>query len=150
MAQPTADRMDEYRLKARCVRVFPDYVTWPADCGPKNRPLVIGVVGESPFGNHLNDLFSVANQQQNKPQLLYITKNLRAIETCDVLFICETESDRLYEILRMIKGRPILTIADSPDFARRGVMINLVMDRDRISLEVNLPILRLSELQVSP
>lgn len=151
MVQPTAaNRQDEYRLKARYVSLLPDHVTWPAACGPITRQLTIGVVGESSFGNHLNDLFVPGKPQSRRGRLIYIARNLRVIETCDVLFICESESERLYEILRMIKGRPILTIADSPDFARRGVMINLVTDRDRINLEVNLPAARLSELQVSP
>jgi|GEM_PF-2259925 len=142
--------MGEYRLKASYVSLLPDYITWPASSRQDGHQLVIGIVGESPFGNHLNDLFLPGKPQSTKSRLVYITNNLRAIENCDVLFICESESERLYEILRKIKGRPVLTLADSPDFARRGVMINLFLDRDRIGFEVNLPALRSSGLEMSP
>jgi hypothetical protein len=145
---PGSSRLVEYQVKARCVSLLPDYIKWPSN-GPEGRPIVIGVVGDSLFENYLNDLFTPGSPLSRKGRLMYLQAR-QSLETCDVLFICDSESERLYEILRRIKGRPILTVADSPDFARRGVMINLVLDRDRIALEINLNALRASGLEVSP
>lgn len=138
----------EYQIKARYLSVLPEYIQWPSGRAKAPRLLVIGVIGESPFENHLDDLFSPGKPQSKKGKVLYLP-NLQGLEACDVLFIPESESDRLFEVLRKVKGRPVLTIGDSPDFARRGVMVNLVLDRDRVSLEVNLTSLRNSGLEVS-
>ncbi len=149
LAQPApANPTGEFQQKARILSLLPEYITWPADSGQSGRPLVIGVVGDSPFGSHLDAFFTPGQPQSRKGRVLYLN-NLRAIETCDVLFICESESERLYEILRRVKDRPILTMGASPDFARRGVMVNLVLDRGRIGLEVNRTACRLSRLEVS-
>lgn len=141
-------RLAEYQLKARYLSILPDYVTWPEGQGRGKRPLVIGVIGDSLFEDYLNDLFAPGKPHSRSGRVVYL-QNRQALETCDVLFICESESEWLYEILKRVKGRSILTIGDSPDFARRGVMINLVMERDRITLEVNLLAVRNSNLEIS-
>lgn len=142
------NRLAEYQAKARYLSILPDYVKWPESHGQGKRAMVIGVIGDSLFENYLNDLFAPGKPHARNGRVVYL-QNRQAIEACDVIFICESESEWLYEILKRIKGRSILTIGDSPDFARRGVMINLVMERDRIGLEVNLPALRNSNLEVS-
>lgn len=143
-----SSRLAEYQLKARYLSILPDYVKWPEGQGHGKRPLVIGVIGDSLFEDYLNDLFAPGKPHSRNGRVVYL-QNRQALETCDVLFICESESEWLYEILKKVKGRSILTIGDSPDFARRGVMINLVMERDRIGLEVNLPAVRSSNLEIS-
>ncbi len=142
------NRLAEYQAKARYLSILPDYVKWPESHGQGKRALVIGVIGDSLFENHLDELFAPGKPHARKGRVVYL-QNRQAIESCDVIFICESESEWLYEILKRVKGRPILTIGDSPDFARRGVMINLVVERDRIGLEVNLPAVRNSNLEVS-
>jgi len=144
----TPNRLAEYQVKARYLSTLPDYVKWPEGHGRERGPLVIGVIGDSMFENYLNDLFAPGKPQSRNGRLVYL-ENRQGIEACDVIFICASESEWLYEILKRVKGRSILTIGDSPDFGRRGVMINLVMERDRIGLEVNLPAVRNSNLEVS-
>ncbi len=141
--------MKEYEAKARCVSLLllPEYIKWPA-AGQEGGLRVLGVIGECLFKKDLNELFAPGKPASRKARLVYLT-NFRTLESCDALFICESESERLYEILRRIKGRPILTLGDTPDFAQRGVMINLALERDRIGLEVNLPVLRLSGLELN-
>jgi hypothetical protein len=149
LAQSQGSRLPgEYQIKARYLSVLPEYIQWPPGSGMANRQLVIGVMGESPFENHLDELFSPGKPQAKKGKVLYLP-NTQGLEACDVLFIPESESDRLFEILRKVKGRPVLTIGDSSDFARRGVMVNLVLERDRVRLEINLTSLRDSGLKVS-
>ncbi len=143
---PSASRLAEYQAKARYLSILPDYVKWPEDQGKKG--LVIGVIGDSRFENYLNDLFTPGNPHSRTGRIIYL-QSRQALEGCDVIFICDSESEWLYEILKKVRGRSILTIGDSPDFARRGVMINLVVERNRIGLEVNLAAVRSSHLEIS-
>ncbi len=141
----------EYQAKARLLNILPDYLKWPPGHDPGARPLVLGVIGTSPFDNHLSELQGLDRPKSRKLRCVPVP-NLRAVEACDLLFICESESWRLAEILQKAKGRAIVTVADTPGFAKRGVMVNLVLNpnRDRVGLEVNLGVLRQPHFEASP
>ncbi len=49
-----------------------------------------------------------------------------------------------------MKGRPILTVADTEGFAQAGVMVGLVRSGTRIGFEVNLAPTRASGLRMAP
>lgn len=135
-------RLPEYQTKAKLIRNLMSYVQWPQEQG---RPLVLGVMGVSPFENYLNDLSKGRGTQIR----LMFFRSLKGLEGCDAVFICDSEADRLPEILRALQGRPILTLGDSSGFARRGVMINLRVADERIALEVNLRAARQAGLEIS-
>src|SRR6266700_7057796 len=50
---------DENQIKAVFLFNFAQFVEWPARAFPgKEAPLVIGILGEDPFGNYLDELVS--------------------------------------------------------------------------------------------
>ena len=50
------DQPSEYQLKAAFLYHFAQLVNWPAEAfAQTNSPLVIGVLGENPFGNQLEE-----------------------------------------------------------------------------------------------
>lgn len=135
-------RLPEYQTKAKLIRNLLNYVSWPQ---AKDRPLVLGVLGVSPFEDYLNDI----PKGRGTPVRLTFFRSLKGLEGCDAVFICDSEANRLPEILRAVQGRPVLTLADSPGLAQRGVMINLVVVEEHINLEVNLRTARQAGLTVS-
>ncbi|HVH09481.1 MAG TPA: YfiR family protein, partial [Gemmatimonadales bacterium] len=56
---------------------------------------------------------------------------------CDILFISESEDERVDEILAALKNRPILTVSDAANFAQRGGIIRFVTAKSRVRLEIN-------------
>jgi hypothetical protein len=76
-------------------------------------------------------------------------KNLKGIEDCDLVFICESEQERIPEILDRLKARPVLTISDCSDGARKGVMVNFMIDERRVRFEINLGAVKSSGLNPS-
>lgn len=132
-------REPEYSIKARILHSIGGYITWPATQKGANRPFVIGVLGESPF-EHFLDEMGRGKVIQNRPASVTYIRSLNpsAIQGCDILFICESEMDRLADILRVCRGKSILTVSDSQGFAEKGVMINFVVTGvDYIGFEVN-------------
>jgi len=69
---------------------------------------------------------------------------------CDLLFICASERPRLAAILAQVKGRAVLTVADSDGFARTGVMVAMVRSGARVDFEVNLAPVREAGLRMAP
>ena len=66
-----------------------------------------------------------------------------------VLFIDVDNPRVIAAVLNKIKGRPILTIGQSPDFLRMGGMINLVESGSRFKLQVNICEARKAGLTIS-
>jgi len=72
------------------------------------------------------------------------------IKQCQTLYISHSHTKQLATILDDIKTYPVLTIADSPDAAALGVMINMHLKENKIKFEINLKSARDSGLNISP
>jgi hypothetical protein len=57
---------------------------------------------------------------------------------CHLLFIAESEKQRLHEILLKIVGKPILTVGDTSGFSSQGVIINFFLESDFVRFEINM------------
>lgn len=139
----------EYQLKAVFLFNFAQFVEWPADAfdGPK-APLVIGVLGEDPFGPHLED--TVRDEIiGGRPLVARRFPRPEDIDQCHILFISRSESNHLAEIISALRGRRILTVADTEGFALRGVMIRFISEKNRIRLRINLDAAKAAGLVVS-
>src|SRR2546426_3168378 len=110
----------EYQVKAVFLFNFAQFVEWPANAFPETRtPLVIGVLGEDPFGAYLDE--TVRGEKVNDQSLaVQRYRRVEEIKTCHVLFISRSEADRLEQIFNGLKGRNILTVGDCDGFAPRG------------------------------
>ncbi|MEO7347924.1 MAG: YfiR family protein, partial [Opitutaceae bacterium] len=66
-AQPATS--DEYKVKAAFLFNFAQFVEWPAQAfRPADAPLVIGILGDDPFGPYLDEL--VRGEKVGKRPLL--------------------------------------------------------------------------------
>jgi hypothetical protein len=142
-------RIPEYQAKATILKALGNYTRWPGG-RVQNKAFTIGILGSSPFGRHLEA--QVRNQQvrgQGISLLPMHSPNPGQIQACDILFICESESDRLSEVLAHCQGRPILTIGDTPGYGHRGVMLNFTFAAHLLGLEVNLQAIKGAGLEVS-
>lgn len=138
----------EYYVKAKIIRLLLDYVEWPV--GSADHPLVVGVLEPSPFGEHLPRALDKVVLRGGRALHLRSFRSPAQITGCDVLFIPESQEAALGGILRGLEGKPVLTIADTTGFARKGVIVNLAIANSRVRLEVNLAAMKRSGLMISP
>jgi hypothetical protein len=128
----------EYRIKAVFLFNFAQFAHWPpAAFADDQSPLVIGVLGADPFGPMLAEV--VAGEKLGRHA--FVVRHYDRVEevgACQILFISRSASGRLDRIIGSLRHRPILTVGDMDSFARRGGLIQLVTERNRIRLRVNL------------
>lgn len=139
----------EYQVKAVFLFNFAQFVDWPADAfsGPDS-PVVIGVLGEDPFGDFLDQ--TVRHEHLGgRPFQVRRYQSADEIKTCHILFISRSEADRPEEVLAALKHRPLLTVSDADGFAQRGGMIRFVTDRSRIRLQLNVGAAEAAHLTIS-
>lgn len=142
---PTA----EYQVKAVFLFNFAQFVEWPGDVFPqKQSPLVIGVLGQDPFGSYLEDTVR-GERVNNRPLTVRRYRRVEEIQTCHVLFISRSEAGRLDQILANLRHRKILTVADFDTSGSSNVMIRLVTQQNKIRLRINSEATRAANLTIS-
>jgi len=144
-----AARPSEYQVKAVFLFNFAQFVDWPPEAVVDSQaPLVIGVLGENPFG----DLLDATVRGEHVGARSFVVRRYQRVEdikTCDILFISRPAGDRPEGVLADLKHRPILTVSDAEGFAEHGGMIGFVSDRNRIRLQINLDVAQAAHLTIS-
>ena len=139
----------EYQIKAVFLFNFAQFVEWPpAAFADANSPIVIGVLGENPFGTYLDETVR-GEQVNNRPLAVQRYRRVDEITTCHVLFISRSETNHLEQILASLKGRSILTVSDDEAFVQRGGMIRLATVQNKIRLIVNVDAAKAANLTIS-
>lgn len=139
----------EYKLKAVFLFNFAQFVDWPAQAFPDAQsPLVIGVLGQDPFGAYLDEIVR-DEKVKGRPLLVERHRQVDEVRACHILFVSRSESERLDAVLLELKGRPILTVGDTDDFAKRGGMIRFVTEKNKTRMSVNLGAAKESKLKIS-
>jgi hypothetical protein len=142
-------RPTEYQIKAVFLYNFARFVSWPdrAFSAP-DAPLVIGVLGDDPFGPYLDETVKGESVNQH-PLMVQRFREVEQIVNCHILFVSRRQADRLSQILAAVKGRKILTVGDAEGFASKGGMIRFMTDHNRIKLRINLDAARADDLVIS-
>jgi len=140
----------EYTVKAVFLERFTRFIEWPEESAmaDSSQPFVLGVIGESPFGSILEEIYSTQKIRDKKVEIRYISK-LNEITGCHLLFLSESEKKELPKILSFTRDKPILTIGDTKGFADKGVLINFFFSKDKIRFEINESVVRDSGLKMS-
>jgi YfiR/HmsC-like len=128
----------EYQVKAIYLFNFGRFVEWPASITtPRAKSFAVCVLGQDPFGAALDAALSGEMINLAPVVARRIPKPEEAVN-CRVLFISSSESSQLGEVLASLDKRSVLTVSDMPQFAKRGGMVQFLLDGNRVRFEVNL------------
>ena len=144
-----SDYAKEYQIKAVFLYNFAQFVEWPDESFPDAQSsLVIGVLGDDPFGAELDEIVR-GELVNNRPLVVQRFRTVEEIKTCHILFISDSESEKLNQILTELKGKHILTVSDTSGFARLGGMIRFVTENNTIRMRINVEATKAADLTIS-
>ena len=138
------DQINEYQIKAAFLYNFIAFTQWPEGI---DQTLNLCVYGKDYFGQEIDKL-QAKSVDNNNIKVLRLT-SLEKSKECHVLFISKSAIDDLPNVLASLQGEPILTIADSPEAAANGVIINMSLTQNKVSFNVNLESARSVKLDIS-
>jgi hypothetical protein len=139
----------EYQVKAAYLYNFTKFIDWPSNnFTSADAPIVIGIMGENPFGKTLDDLVK-GEVVRGHPLIIKRLNPGEDWRGCQVLFISHFEKDQLASLLQQLKGNPVLTVSDSSGFAEQGGIINFVIIQGKVKLEINPDAATAAGLQIS-
>lgn len=133
----TAMPSSEYLLKAAFLYNFAKFTQWPESAfhGPAS-PLSLCVMGENPFGAALSALQDhIIN---GRPLITRQIGNTQDLSGCHMVFFGASARQHPVEDLNPAGNLPILSVGDTPSFARSGGVISLKLVGGKVRFEVNL------------
>lgn len=127
----------EDQVKAVFLFNFAHFVQWPGSAfRSAAQPFVIGLAGGDALLPLLRE--AVAGEQvQGHPLAVRELGDADAAGSCHILFIGRAMAHRLGELLQRMTRPGTLTVSDVPGSARRGTMIELANENNRIRLHIN-------------
>ena len=142
----------EYLIKAGFIYNFAKLVEWPTiSFAQPDSPIVIGILGEDPFGATLDRI--VADKKINgrgfAVKRVKWSRDFKDLRDCNILFVSSSEKEHIESVIDAMKGLPILTIGDAPGFAKRGGIINFMLEDNKVRFEVNVEAAKHADLTIS-
>lgn len=153
-ATVSADNLaDEDTIKAVFSYSFGKFTEWPESVLPdESNHLNLCILGENAFSA---TALAAIEGKRIKGKVLHIevhSSGLLSSESrtqCHILYISQSEKNRLELILGEIRAAPILTVSDISDFASRGGMIGLIEKNKQIRFNINGSAINQSGLRIS-
>ena len=140
----------EYEVKAAFLYNFAKFVEWPASAfTATNNALVVGVLGDDPFGEALDRIAKNKSAQGRRIDVRRFRSVADVSDQCHILFVSPSLARDLPRILQGLHGEPILTVSDIAGFLDHGGTINLVMEQRRVRFAVNLKAANQAGLKMS-
>lgn len=134
----------EYEIKAGFIYNFFRFIQWPSP----GSIWTVGILGSDPFEGGLRDF--EARPVSGKPITVKVKLiDIKEAKTCDVVYVGPSESARLNPTLAGLKGLPILTISDLPEFADKGGAIGLTTESNRVRFVVNIDTFKSGNLKAN-
>lgn len=139
----------EYQLKAAFLFNFCQFVDWPAEAfSSPDAPLIIGVLGQNPFGSYLEETVSGERIDGHPVEIKYY-KETNEVNDCHIVFISGNDVKEASDGIAAVKGKSILTIGDQPGFLKQDGMIRFMNQQNKIRFEINVEATRSAGLEVS-
>jgi hypothetical protein len=139
----------EYFLKAGFIYNFAKLVEWPTGAlGSPSSAIVIGVLGDDSVARIIEDVVSGKKLDGHTFAVKRLKWSKDFVCNCQMLFITARENSHTDEIVAR-KTPSVLTIAETPGFGKRGVMINFILEESKIRFEANVEAARQAGLNVS-
>lgn len=139
----------EYQVKAVFLFNFAQFVEWSPDEFPEaETPLIIGVLGEDPFGSYLDE--TVQGEKIDSHSLIVQRyKKIEDVKNCQILFIGYKKKDQIRQVLAKVNEKDVLTVSDAANFAQLGGVIEFFTEEGRIRIRVNLDAAKNASLSIS-
>lgn len=138
----------EYEVKAAFLYNFIAFTDWPATAFENpSSPIVIGVVGKDPFGSAL-DAMMKGERVKDRPLIVWRVTKPEDMKRCHILFIGDSESQQVGNIIGRLKTEPILTVSDIAGFAEAGGAVGFTTEGS-VKLTINPAALQAARLALS-
>ena len=144
----TSAPRDEYELKAAFVLNFAKLVQWPDGALGNAAAFDVAVMADT------DQYASIARRLDGKSAAGHLVEPRRAVSLdqlsgAHIIFVTRDSGVGAEDVVSATRGKSVLLIGESRDFARRGGAINFYTEQRRVRFEVNPEAVKQAGLQIS-
>jgi hypothetical protein len=137
----------EYRIKAAAIYRLALFVEWPEGSFESDAsPLVLGILGEDPFGEILERTFEGKRVHGRRIQIRRGAA-LDDIGGAQVVFVSASEKEGIGKIIQKIDGSRVLMLSDLDGFAEQGGHFSLPLIDNKVRLKMNVDLAKRTKLK---
>src|SRR5438128_130855 len=126
-----------HQVQAAFLFNFAKFVTWPEDAFHRSgSALIIGVLGEDPFGAVLEETVRDKTVMGKKLAVKRFARIQDAVNS-HILFLSSSEESQLLPLLKVLEKATVLTVSDMEQFAERGGMVAFTVEDQKVRFNVN-------------
>jgi hypothetical protein len=126
-----------HQVQAAFLFNFAKFVTWPDDAFERSgNSLIIGVLGEDPFGAVLEETIRDKTVTGKKLAVMRFMRVQDAVKS-HILFLSSSEESHLPRIMKALEKTNVLTVSDMEQFAERGGMVAFTVEDQKVRFNVN-------------
>ena len=136
-------------VKAAFIYNFARFTEWPiAAFSSPSSPFLIGVTGDELMRQTVEAVVKgkAVGGRQLRTRPVKDEKDLGDIQ---MLFVGESSNSRVGELVKALKGQPVLTVGAVDRFCDRGGMINFLLEDNRVRFEIRVDATEQAGLKVS-
>lgn len=139
----------EQSIRAAFIYNFTKFVEWPAGKLPDAKaPIIIGVVGQDPFGQLIAD--AIEGRQVNGRELrLQRINTVKEVRELHVLFVNDRDLSKLSGLAEELAAGGVLGVGESEAFLDLGGAIRFVLEGDKVRFEINAEAAEHGRLKIS-
>jgi hypothetical protein len=119
-------------------------ISWPEN---DKADFSICILNNGELLNALNDLYA-GKRVNKKPVVISDLNHTDSASLCDILFIGQ-ETKAATELTQALSGTPTLTVSDIKAHGKKGVMITMHEEDDRIACTINQKAAKEADIHVS-
>ncbi len=127
----------EYGVKAAFLYKFTRFVEWPETGACPDGSVTIAILGRDPFGRTIDRTVEGRPLGDRRVRVLRLARP-EDVPACSLLWLGRDEATRVEAVGQQLRGVAVVLVGDAAGFANRGGTIGLVVENDRVALEVNL------------
>lgn len=116
---------------------FAKFVTWPNEAFQRSGDsLIIGVLGEDPFGAILEETIRDKTIMGKKLAVKRFAR-IQDAANSHILFLSTSEESRLPQMMTALEKTNILTVSDMEQFAEHGGMVAFTVEDQKVRFNIN-------------
>jgi len=131
--------VNPYRLKSAYLVKICKITTWKDEGLRSNKTFKIYTIGESldSKGIIVRKDVLINGKSVEVINVKSIIDLPSKIDLIDVIYIYKLPEDNLIELLKLVETKNVLTISENDGFGNLGVIINFIIENDKVVFEIN-------------
>lgn len=143
LAQETGMSSGERDMNVGFIYNFMRFTEWPEDVGGT---LTLCIAGADPYGASLDVL---QGKTLGSRRLTVQRRGEESLKGCQAVFFSAAADKAVAKALAELRGKPVLTMADSPGATLQGVHLNMTVAGGKITFEANAKVALAAHLKLN-